>query len=217
MKVLIWIGCCLIPIIVNTTFLEMGIRLGGIPTGLLYGGSIYLANKLCKKWDMRRKTNNIVETQNDESIVSETHKEQGKRQAPIFLTKLRSFMVEQRRLFFILTIISSVLIIASFIVCFVSDTFYSNILDHYLETSETISASPLIKRYGCGLDSCHYCKGFYSLSNSGIYGTGTLRLMSDILDILVLCLNGFVILTVTCLTLFIISLVLKRKEIANKE
>ena len=54
MKVLIWIGCCLIPYIVNVLFLGMGIRLGGIPTGLLYGGTVYLAFKLCKKWDWHR-------------------------------------------------------------------------------------------------------------------------------------------------------------------
>ena len=51
MKVVIWIGCCTVPYIMNSLFLGMGIRLGGLPVGLLQGGAIWLAIHLCKKWD----------------------------------------------------------------------------------------------------------------------------------------------------------------------
>ena len=54
MKVLIWIGCCACPYIVNSAFLGIGIRLGGLPIGLLYGGAVWLAIHLCKKWDWHR-------------------------------------------------------------------------------------------------------------------------------------------------------------------
>lgn len=61
MKVLIWIGCMLIPSITTMLFKDSGIILGGIPTGLLYGGAVWLSNKLCKKWDWYRVTKKATE------------------------------------------------------------------------------------------------------------------------------------------------------------
>jgi hypothetical protein len=54
MKVLIWIGCCTIPNIVNALFLQIGVRLGGLPVCLLQAGAVWLAFYLCKKWDWHR-------------------------------------------------------------------------------------------------------------------------------------------------------------------
>ena len=61
MKVLIWIGCCALPTIIAWTFEDIGIRLGGLPVGLLHFGAITLAIKLCKKWDWHRVTKKAME------------------------------------------------------------------------------------------------------------------------------------------------------------
>ena len=54
MKVLIWILCIFVNALITTIFKESGIILGGIPTIILYGVTIWLARTLCKKWDERK-------------------------------------------------------------------------------------------------------------------------------------------------------------------
>lgn len=51
MKVLIWIVCCALPTLITWTFDDFGIKVGGL---LLDVGAIWLALKLCKKWDWHR-------------------------------------------------------------------------------------------------------------------------------------------------------------------
>jgi hypothetical protein len=62
MKILIWIGCCAIPFIVNSIFLGIGVRLGGIPVALLEGGAVWLAFRLCKKWDWHQAEKKAAES-----------------------------------------------------------------------------------------------------------------------------------------------------------
>ena len=82
MKVLIWIGCCVIPAIVNSIFLGIGVRLGGIPVALLYGGAIWLAKFLCDKLDYHRAMKKATE-------AGMTLSEYGKQGLPTaFLDKL---------------------------------------------------------------------------------------------------------------------------------
>lgn len=51
MKVLIWICCILLCVIVNLIFKYNGVILGGIPTAFLFLITVGLAPLLCKKWD----------------------------------------------------------------------------------------------------------------------------------------------------------------------
>lgn len=54
MKVLIWIVCCALPILITWTFEDIGIYLGGTLYALLQTGAVCLALKLFKKWDWYR-------------------------------------------------------------------------------------------------------------------------------------------------------------------
>lgn len=54
MKVLIWFLCILAYSVITTLFYNAGIILGGIPTGILVLGEVWLARTLCKKWDERK-------------------------------------------------------------------------------------------------------------------------------------------------------------------
>ena len=51
MKILFWILCVFAAAIIGAMFKMGGIMLGAIPSAILYGGAIWLANRLCKKWD----------------------------------------------------------------------------------------------------------------------------------------------------------------------
>ncbi len=46
--------------LITTLIKEGGIILGGIPTALMFGGTLWLARTLCKKWDEHR-ANKTVE------------------------------------------------------------------------------------------------------------------------------------------------------------
>ena len=51
MKILIWFLCIFANALITTILRESGIILGGIPTAVLFGGTMWLARTLCKKWD----------------------------------------------------------------------------------------------------------------------------------------------------------------------
>ena len=51
MKVLIWVGCVLVYAIVVTLINSAGVILGAIPTMILFGGMMWAAKTLCKKYD----------------------------------------------------------------------------------------------------------------------------------------------------------------------
>ena len=61
MKVFIWIMCFFLNAFLSTILSECGIRLGAIPTVVLYGTTIWLARTFCKKWG------NYKEHRDDES------------------------------------------------------------------------------------------------------------------------------------------------------
>lgn len=54
MKFLIWFLCIFANALITTLIKETGVILGGIPTVVLYGATIWLARTLCKKWDERK-------------------------------------------------------------------------------------------------------------------------------------------------------------------
>ena len=51
MKVLIWFLCILANATITTLINEAGIILGGIPTALMFGATLWLARTICRKWD----------------------------------------------------------------------------------------------------------------------------------------------------------------------
>ena len=51
MKAVIWLGCIFSLSFFMVILKNSGIILGGIPTALLFGGMLWLARTLCKKWD----------------------------------------------------------------------------------------------------------------------------------------------------------------------
>ena len=61
MKILIWILCIFANAIVTTLLKEAGVLLGGNPTALLFGGTLWLARALCKKWDERKLSSSSVQ------------------------------------------------------------------------------------------------------------------------------------------------------------
>lgn len=54
MKAVIWIGCIFSLSLFIVILKYSGITLGGIPTGLLFGGMLCLRDALYKKWDHHR-------------------------------------------------------------------------------------------------------------------------------------------------------------------
>ena len=55
MKVLIWVGCVFGLAVIQTLIMGAGIRLGGIPTAILFGAMCWIAGTLCKKVDEKEK------------------------------------------------------------------------------------------------------------------------------------------------------------------
>ena len=55
MKILIWLGCLFVPAFIKVLLQNNGIFLGGIPTWILYGVTIWTARHLCQKWDERKR------------------------------------------------------------------------------------------------------------------------------------------------------------------
>ena len=55
MKVLIWAGCIILFAAITVGINSQGFLLGGLPTGLMALGMFYLASKLCKLYDERKR------------------------------------------------------------------------------------------------------------------------------------------------------------------
>ena len=53
MKILIWILCIFANALISTVLRQSGILLGAIPTMIFFGGTLWVARFLCKKWDCR--------------------------------------------------------------------------------------------------------------------------------------------------------------------
>lgn len=53
MKVLIYIGCFFVMVLIQVFFKNSGVILGGVPMVLLYLGTLAAAGGLCKLWDNR--------------------------------------------------------------------------------------------------------------------------------------------------------------------
>ena len=53
MKLLIWFLCILAASLIRTFFELYGVTFGAIPVVILYGLTIFIAKKLCEKWDKK--------------------------------------------------------------------------------------------------------------------------------------------------------------------
>lgn len=76
MKIFIWFLCILANAIITTVIKESGVILGAIPSVLLFGGTMWLARTLCKKWDEHKQTNTSEQnapTQASQPANSETN------------------------------------------------------------------------------------------------------------------------------------------------
>ena len=63
MKVLIWIGCILLTSLIVVALGYTGVRLGGIPTALLYAVMIWVARSLCKAYDEKHQSSDSSKPQ----------------------------------------------------------------------------------------------------------------------------------------------------------
>ena len=220
MKALIWFVSFFCMAVIQMIIKDSGIILGGIPTALLFGLTWFVAQKLCKKWDNRKKEA-TADTHKDEpivEIVSETDAEitppkKFKKDVPTVLTKVSSFFLKYRKVFLILTIISSVLFIATLITYNTLDTYRGNVLEHYRETSE-FSFDPYCTMFGCGLTSCSYCKGEIIVCSgyAEYYELQKCRFLYDVSIFLEGCLHVFALFAIVGLPSLIISFVHHRKH-----
>lgn len=219
MKVLIWFVSFFCMAVIQMIIKDSGIILGGIPTALLFGLTWFVAQKLCKIWDNRKKEA-TADTHNDEPIVdvvSETDAETTppkklNKQVSTVPTKVCSFILRYRKVFLILTIISSVLFIASLITYNSLGTLMSKMADHYYETRVIIEWAK-ITEFGCGMISCPYCEGTVVRNYNygrGIYSIGKYSRTSDIRAIFELCYVVFALLAIVGLTALIIDFVHQR-------
>ncbi len=72
MKALIWFLCIFANALITTLLKESGIILGGIPTVLLFAGTMWLARTLCKKWDTHKANKEVQQNslkQNQQPIL----------------------------------------------------------------------------------------------------------------------------------------------------
>ena len=70
MKVLIWFLCIFANVLITTLIKEAGVILGGIPTAILFGATLWVARTLSKKWDEH--IENKVDEQNVPVQVAQT-------------------------------------------------------------------------------------------------------------------------------------------------
>ena len=92
MKALIWCACMLIPALPLTLAKDYGIIVGGIPTAILYGIGIWLANKLCNKLDLKKAMKKVAET----GMTVEEYAKQGL--SDDFLNQLPMLVYEQMKI-----------------------------------------------------------------------------------------------------------------------
>ena len=221
MKVLIWFVSFLCMAVIQMIIKDSGIILGGIPAALLFGLTWFVAQKLCKKWDNRKKEA-TADTHNNEpivDIVSEIDTEiappkKFNKQVSTVPTQVCSFILRYRKVFLILTIISSVLFIASLIAYNSLGTLMSKMADHYYETRVNIEWAK-ITEFGCGMISCPYCEGTVVRNYNygrGIYSIGKYSRISDIRAMFELCYVMFALLAIVGLTTLIINFVHHRKK-----
>lgn len=62
MKALIWISCCSAASLISAFLLDLGMIIGGIPSALLFGGAVWLAFKLCEKYDWSKAMEKVAES-----------------------------------------------------------------------------------------------------------------------------------------------------------
>lgn len=202
MKILIWFVSFFCMAVIQMIIKDSGIILGGIPTALLFGLTWLVAQKLCKRWDYRKKAATAV-THNDEPIVD----------------KVSSFVLTYKKVFLILTVVSSVIFIASLITYNALGTQMSKMADHYSETKVIIESSK-ITEFGCGMISCPYCEGTVVRNynyGSGLYSIGKYSRISDIRAMFELCYVVFALLTLVGVTALIIHFVHHRKNSSNAD
>lgn len=63
MKVLIWVGCIFVTSLIVGVLGYAGVRLGAIPTVLLYAAMIWVARSLCKAHDEKHQSSDSSKPQ----------------------------------------------------------------------------------------------------------------------------------------------------------
>lgn len=100
MKVLIWFFCISLCSIFVVFLGYAGIRLGGIPTMLLYGGMWWTARTLCKKWDAHQAEKKVKATHSGENHGPGVSKEEipaEHKDKPAFCRKCGKTLLENSR------------------------------------------------------------------------------------------------------------------------
>lgn len=214
--------------------------------GALFGGEILILQILCiilfiayptiltilgiKHRKNINQRDIYTDTHNDEpivDIVSETvteispPKKHRKKESPV-ITKVSSFFLRYKKVFLVLSLVTSVLFIASLIAYNTIATYSWDLLRHYKETCEH-SFDPYCTLFGCGLTSCSYCKGEI-IVRSGYadpYTVEKYRFVSDVSYFLEGCLAVFlisaIVLAIVGLTALIIQYVHHRKNSSKAE
>lgn len=67
MKFIIWIGCAFLWGVINATLSFSGVSLGGIPAIIIAGILIFVATKMCEKWDKQKE---VKTHQESESFIN---------------------------------------------------------------------------------------------------------------------------------------------------
>ncbi len=187
---------------------------------LLISGIRSITKEKSKTEQGRKKDATVI--LNNEPIVdtmSETDTEitppkKDKHKESTVLTKGYSFVLKYKKVFLILTILSSILFIASLITYTALDTHMSKMADHYFETRVCIESAK-ITEFGCGMISCPYCEGTVVRNYNygrGIYSIGKYSRISDIRTLFESCSVVFASLAVVGLTALIILFVHHRKN-----
>lgn len=166
-----------------------------------------------------------TDTHNDEpivDIVSKTDtefiplKKHQKKESPV-ITKVSSFFLRYKKVFGVLTLVSSVLFIASLIAYNSLGTLMSKMADHYFETEVNIEWTK-ITEFGCGMISCPYCEGTVVRNYNygrGLYSIGKYSRISDIRTMFESFCVVFALLAIVGLTALIINFVHHRKNSSN--
>lgn len=190
--------------------------------GAIFGGEILILQIICIILSIaypvilailgikRRNNTNRINEQEGESVPPS--KQINERKEPILLSKIRSFILTYKKTILILTIISLALFVASLITYTALDTYMSKLANHYNET-KTILSSPFITQYGCGLNSCPYCKGSIIVFDGyrDLYLIEKYSFTSDMRDLFEVFCVVFALLAIIGLTSLIIAYINRHK------
>ena len=169
---------------------------------------------------LRTYEQNFIIKESPEVITLE-HKKQkrsSRKKAHRIFAKIYNFFISHKKLFIIISISCVSLLIASLITYNVLGNQLINLRRHYEETKVCIEWLETYE-YGCGMISCHYCKGTIIRSYNygrGIYAIEKFSFISDVRTFFEGIGIMFLLLTIVCLIFWIFVFVYHRKCILKK-